>query len=163
MATPSVTEAVLEKTPDGLEPAVLLPSQFFAVDAGGASLQPEKRLMLAVLEEAVTTLQRHAFAQTGPGRRIFADVQAWIVSDDEQWPFSFLNACHALGLEPDYLRSGLRRWRDRLRAARTAPPSSPLTLQARCRLTNPSHRAQAFGMSSTGVAGLSTRGDRFER
>ena len=121
MSNSSVTEAVSEQASDGLEPSILLPSQVFGGAAGGASLQPEKRLMLAVLEEAVATFQRHAAANTRVGIRLFADVEAWIGSDDGEWPFSFLNICHALGLEPAYLRSGLRRWRDHLRAAPARP------------------------------------------
>jgi len=32
--------------------------------------------------------------------------RAWIVKDDLEWPFSFLNIAFRLGLEPDYLRRG---------------------------------------------------------
>lgn len=121
MSNPSVIEAAMESSSDGLDPSILLPSQFFVGAARGVSLRPEHRLMLAVLEEAVTTFQRHAAAKTVVGMRLFAQVQAWIGSDDAEWPFSFLNICDALGLEPAYLRSGLRRWRDRLQAAPASP------------------------------------------
>lgn len=121
MSNSSVTEAVNEPTSDGREPSIPLPSQFFGRAAGGVSLQPEKRLMLAVLEEAVATFQRHAAANTRLGNRLFADVEAWIDSDDGGWPFSFLNICHALGLEPAYVRSGLRRLKERLRATPGRP------------------------------------------
>ena len=122
MTNESFTGAVIERVSgDGLEPDTLLPSQFYRGDPGGASVQPEKRLMLAVLEEALGTFQRHAAARTGVGQGLFADVEAWIASDDTQWPFSFLNICHAVSLEPDYLRAGLRRWRDRLRTASDGP------------------------------------------
>jgi hypothetical protein len=108
-------EAVMETTSDELEPSVLLPSQFFGGDTSSAALQPDKRLMLAVLEEAVTTFQRHAAAQTRAGRRLFADVEAWIAIDDVHWPFSFVNICHTLGLEPAS---------DTSRAHELAPPRS---------------------------------------
>ena len=48
-----------------LEPEVLLPSQFYGRSALDASLQPEKRLMLAVMEDAVGTFQKYACAQIG--------------------------------------------------------------------------------------------------
>jgi len=32
------------------------------------------------------------------------------------WIFSFVNCCDALGIEPDYLRQGLLRWKQGRRA-----------------------------------------------
>ena len=101
-----------------LEPETVLPSQFFARPTVDASLQPEKRLMLAVLEDAVGTFQKYANARDRAGQKLFAEVEDWFASDDQEWPYSFVNICHALGLEPAYLRRGLARWRDRQRDAR---------------------------------------------
>jgi hypothetical protein len=100
----------------GLEPETILPSQFFERVKIDATLQPEKRLMLAVLEDAVGTFQKHVTASGRRGRRLFAEAEEWFASEDADWPFAFVNVCHALGLEPRYLRSGLGRWRDRERA-----------------------------------------------
>jgi len=80
-----------------------------------ASLHPERRLMLAVLEEAVNDHQRHVVASGTAGRRLFCEAHAWIASHDTQWPYSFVNICEALGLDPGALRAGLRRWGDRQR------------------------------------------------
>ncbi len=96
-----------------LEPDVILPSQFFVRPGSGASRRPEQQLMLAVLEEAVATFQKNVTAGDGRSRRLFAEAAEWFASDDTGWPFSFVNICHALGLDPDGLRSGLRRWRAR--------------------------------------------------
>ena len=41
----------------------------------------------------------------------FADAQAWILESNSEWIFSFVNCCEALGIEPDYLRQGLLRWK----------------------------------------------------
>jgi hypothetical protein len=100
-----------------LEPEAVLPSQYFAQAAVDASLQPEKRLMLAVLEDAVGTFQKYANARERTGQRLFEDVDEWFASDDAEWPYSFVNISHALGLDAAYLRSGLARWRDRQSAA----------------------------------------------
>ena len=94
-----------------LEPETILPVQFSAGGTLDASLQPEKRLMLAVLEEGVGTFQKYAFSRDRSGQRIFAEAEEWFESDDIEWPFAFVNVCHTLGIEVDYLRSGLRRWR----------------------------------------------------
>jgi hypothetical protein len=99
-----------------LEPEMMLPSQFFPRLQIDASLQPEKRLMLAVLEEAVGTFQKYAFATTRQGERVFTEAEHWFASDDVEWPFSFRNVCDGLGLESGYIRSGLASWKARQRA-----------------------------------------------
>jgi hypothetical protein len=97
----------------GLEPETILPSQFFDRVQIDASLQPEKRLMLAVLEDGVGTFQKYADAPGRRAQRLFAEAEEWFASDEVEWPFAFVNVCQALALEPQYLRRGLRRWRER--------------------------------------------------
>jgi len=94
-----------------LEPEVVLPSQFYGKGGLDASLQPEKRLMLAVLEDAVGTFQKYTWARDRSGQRLLAEVEEWISSDDVEWPYSFVNICHSLGLDVDFMRDGLRRWK----------------------------------------------------
>jgi len=81
--------------------APLLPLQL--VDRPHRS--PEQRLMAAVLEDAMRELARPSEIWIGPAGRRRAEVQAWVESDDVAWPFSFLNVCDALDLNP----SGVRR------------------------------------------------------
>jgi hypothetical protein len=61
----------------GLEPETVLPSQFFDRFKIDASLQPEKRLMLAVLEDAVGTFQKYAGATSRRSRRLHAEAEEW--------------------------------------------------------------------------------------
>lgn len=102
-------------TPIGSE--FILPEQFFGniVQSGSRSAEDnsELRLMLAVLEDAVFIYQKPALGQSKAGRkrRAFWEVEEWIGSNDLSWPYSFLNICRALSIDPDYLREGLRRWR----------------------------------------------------
>ena len=102
--------------PAGFEPETVLASQFFDKSHLGASLQPEKRLMLAVLEDAVATIQRGASRTNGEAGAEFVETRDWFASDDVVWPYSFVNICHALGLEPAYILGGI----DRLLAAARA-------------------------------------------
>jgi hypothetical protein len=91
--------------------AAVLPEQFFhppaAVDGGA----PELSLMRAVMEDAVRCYQKQ-FAP-GPRRnaRLAQEAARWFFDDDTTWPYSFLNLCYALGLDPGYIRRRLRRWR----------------------------------------------------
>jgi len=101
-----------EPSGTGLEPETILPSQFFDRIQIDASLQPEKRLMLAVLEDAVGTFQKYVAATGRRGQRLFNEAEEWFSSEPGEWPFAFESICEALGLEPAYIRAGLRRWRD---------------------------------------------------
>ena len=86
----------------------MLPSQFFNPQTR-SSLQPEKRLMLAVLEDAVLLYTR--VPQIAP------ETEAWVQADDRTWPYSFVNLCDALGLDRSAVRVALRRQRERRRLA----------------------------------------------
>ena len=66
----------------------------------------ERRLMLAVLEDAVDMYRKHCGTQ-GRNRALFLDAEAWIDDDDRTWMFSFLNLCDVLDLDGEYLRRGL--------------------------------------------------------
>jgi hypothetical protein len=72
-----------------------------------APLEGEKRLMLAVLERAVDDFRNYANIPTGRGRWLFREVAAWFDSSDTA-PFDFEGICQATGLDPDFIRKGLR-------------------------------------------------------
>src|SRR5437667_231553 len=53
----------------------------------------------------------------GPrARRLLAEVEAWLASDASDWPFAFVSVCETLGLDPDYIRRGIRQWAARRKA-----------------------------------------------
>jgi hypothetical protein len=89
-----------------LEPDIVLPSHFLPRTIA----MPEKRLLLAVLEEAVGTLRRYLGATDRYSRATFADVEAWFASEDSARLCSFVGICDALEIDATHLRSGLRRW-----------------------------------------------------
>ena len=99
-----------------IAPETVLPSQFF--DCRIVVVQPEKRLMLAVLESAIWVLLHRRL-----GRGRVAEAERWVASDSTDWPFAFINVCQALGLDPGYLRRGLRR---HARLGREVGPPAPL-------------------------------------
>jgi hypothetical protein len=91
---------------------LVMPEQFFAAGSEG-SARGERRLMLAVLEDAVDALLKYATARDGRGRTLRDEAERWIEEDDTRSPFSFLNVCEALDLNPSCLRKGLARWKAR--------------------------------------------------
>jgi hypothetical protein len=110
-----------------LAPETILPCQLADRSAGTAQLQAEKRLQLAVLEDAVRTFHRLAGAERHRPGRLFAEVDDWFASDETDGPFTFVTICDTLGIDPDYIRGGLRRWR--ARSAGT-PQTRPLFRRA---------------------------------
>ena len=74
-------------------------------------LQPEARLALAVLEDAVDTLRTTHGVQTLRARRLAAHTWLWVEGDDTGSPFAFQVICQYLELDAGWLRTGLTRWR----------------------------------------------------
>ena len=95
------------------EPDALLPAQFYAAFRGGSAVRGEKRLMLAVLQDALDCYQKYAHARDPRGAQMFQESQEWVVSGDRSWLFSFENICDTLEINADYVRRGLREWRER--------------------------------------------------
>jgi hypothetical protein len=93
-------------------PDILTPRQYYD---GRHRDDPEtravKRLMFAVLADAVRCFQTYADGSTRAARRIFIETEAWISDRNAQGPFTFEMICETLGIEPDCLREGLREWR----------------------------------------------------
>ena len=67
-------------------------------------LDPERRLMLAVLHEAVAT---YLAVEERSTRANLGEIEAWVASDDTTWPYSFGNLCDALGLDRSAVRRAL--------------------------------------------------------
>jgi hypothetical protein len=72
--------------------------------------------MLAVLEDALSIYRKFARLPGRKHRRLLLETEQWLFSDDTGWPFSFINVCHAIGIDVAWLRS---------RAAPTATANSP--------------------------------------
>jgi len=103
------------------EPESILPSQFFEGRRKNEALEPVKRLMLAVLTDAVRCYQIGFDAKRTCRRRAFREAEGWLFSRTADGPFSFENVCCALDIAPDCLRNMLRKWQaQRVRGARVA-------------------------------------------
>ncbi len=91
------------------EPDIVLPAQLRYRSA----ISGEERLMLAVLRDALGRFQKYAFASDRYHRRLFREANEWIHDRDRVWPFSFENICDVLGIDCDYVRAQLERWKGR--------------------------------------------------
>jgi hypothetical protein len=94
----------------------ILPPQYWSVSAAGRG-EPERRLMLAVLQDAVITLTRHSERSSSHSRRIVEEAQRWFASNSRAHPFAFAAICDVLGLDVDYVRAAIRRLHARAEGA----------------------------------------------
>jgi hypothetical protein len=61
----------------------------------------QHELAAGVLKQAARDLRRFRSATSRRGRELYLDAHRWVMADHCSWPFSFLNVCHALSLEPE--------------------------------------------------------------
>jgi hypothetical protein len=119
-----------------LPPDAVLPEQFYGPPRGGAQTQSQVALMRAVLDDALSCYHKQFGPHTSHERRLAQEAEAWFLDHDDRWPFSFVSICHALNLEPEYLRRGLKQWRQhppgapRRKRRRTIPRQWPLRVAA---------------------------------
>lgn len=102
-----------EKLASLFQPDTLAAAQYFENLRSKTHLEPEKRLMLAVLEDAVHCFQDNAWAQTGKRKKLFEEAEEWILEAGDEWVFSFESICEVLGFNPEYVRQGLLRWKEK--------------------------------------------------
>jgi len=95
------------------EPDELLSAQYYERNKKKIETTPETALVLAVLEDAIDCFQKHLLARDGRGETLFKETEAWILDNDEKNVFSFKNVCAILGIDADYLRLGLLRWKEK--------------------------------------------------
>ena len=110
---------VEEKMGSLFQPDTLLPAQYFDTVRRKANSEPEKKLMLAILEDAIDCFQKYIFARDGRGKGIFREAEDWILEENSDRLFSFETVCDALGFNPSYVRQGLLRWKEMALAERS--------------------------------------------
>lgn len=86
----------------------VLPEQFFDTRVKLTTVCPETALMYAVLEDAFLCFHKQFEVQRH--MRSARAAEDWFFSDNSHRLFSFLSVCHALGLEPHYIRKKLKHW-----------------------------------------------------
>jgi hypothetical protein len=92
-----------------LQAEVVLPVQFHGTPKGTAAFQPVRRLMLAMLADAIRCFRTNSGARQPVRRRDFAEAQSWIFSDKDDGFFSFNAVCDALEIDPKAVRKMLVR------------------------------------------------------
>jgi hypothetical protein len=102
------------------QPDTVAPDEYFDSFRRKILWLPEKELMFAILEDAVGCFRNYLFARDKKGKQLFLDAETWINSEENKSVLSFDNVCEELDLDPEFLRSGLRRWKQKKLAEDTA-------------------------------------------
>lgn len=95
-----------DRLPPPFEPTTVLPAQFFTQRERRHARDGIRRLMCAILEDAVAAYVKGANASRPS--HTFRQTRRWFGSNDRTWIFSFLRICQALDLDPQYVRRGVR-------------------------------------------------------
>ena len=82
-----------------------LPAQYWKTVARKDQLEPEKKLLLAVLENAIRTYRQYIFTPS----RLLHEVEDWLFAEEKDHPFSFETICDALDLNAECVRRGILR------------------------------------------------------
>lgn len=89
------------------EPDTLFSAQYFETYKRSAPLEPERELMLAVLQDAIRCFQDYLLARDRKRERLFREAEEWFNKQESDWLFSFETICEVLGLDSQYIRRGL--------------------------------------------------------
>ena len=101
---------ISERYLDGLmEADILAPFLYYDSLHKTREMEPEKTLMVAVLEDAIDCYRRYSGARDGKGKRMFLEAESWLMENDGDWLFSFANICAVIGLSAGFIRAGLLR------------------------------------------------------
>lgn len=113
--TPQRTHGMDERIGSLFQPDTLLGEDYAANFRRKIPLEPERILLLAILEDGVRCYQENLLVSGGKRRALFDEARDWLFSDDSSWFCSFVSICTMLNLEPNYIRRGLREWEARSR------------------------------------------------
>ena len=125
---------------------VLATQQYREQWHGTGNLQSEKKLMFAVLVDAIECFQKYAVLPGPYARRLSENAEEWIFENNRDWPFSFVNVCEAMEIDPSYLRKGLSAWKRRLAPQPTT--HHPSHGHGRLNTTRPPRKPPAMALRS---------------
>ena len=108
-----------ERVTSLFQPDTLLPEQYLDTFRRKLHLEPEKKLMLAILEDAIACYQKYVFARDSKGKSLFRESEEWVQQKGSEGIFAFDSVCESLGFNPDYLRRGMTEWKQNSLAQHT--------------------------------------------
>jgi hypothetical protein len=71
------------------------------------SAAPERRLMAAVLQDAIKCMRTQGLAADYRSKLLSRQARRWLLATDPKEPYSFLWICRALEFDPEVIRNRL--------------------------------------------------------
>ena len=112
------------------QPDVLCVDEYLHVYQGKPAETPERRLVAAILRDAVDCYLRDCFTKNRHRKRSFREAEEWFFKSDDHGVFSLENICGVLNIDPGYIRRSLKEFE------RQKSPEADLGLDAELRLAS---------------------------
>jgi hypothetical protein len=104
------------------QPDVLCLDEYLHVYQGRPAETPERRLVAAVLRDAIDCYLRDCFTKNRHKKRSFREAEEWFFKGDNYGVFSLENVCGILNIDPGYIRRSLMQYEQRTASdGRTVP------------------------------------------
>jgi hypothetical protein len=95
------------------QPDVLCVNEYLHVYQCRPAETPERRLIAAVLRDAIDCYLRDCCAKNRHRKRSFREAEEWFFRSNDEGIFSLDSVCGILNLDPDYIRRSLLRQKDK--------------------------------------------------
>jgi len=95
------------------QPDVLCLDEYLHVYQGRPAETPERRLVAAVLRDAIDCYLRDCFTKNRHKKRSFREAAEWFFKGDNYGVFSLENVCGILNIDPGYIRRSLMQYEQR--------------------------------------------------
>ena len=86
--------------------------QFFSDRLLVGNAPEELSLQWAVFMDGLQQYWTLAENEIGRNSEEFIQEEAWMLVDEEEWPFSFAHLCETFGLQPTSVRASLTAWKE---------------------------------------------------
>ncbi len=83
------------------------PTQYYLANRSMRLASGEKKLMLAILKDAIKCYRRNVTTKSIHSQKIFAETEEWFYDEDTNYLYSFLNICAWLGVDFKLIREKL--------------------------------------------------------
>lgn len=115
------------------QPDVICLNEYLHVYRGQTTETPERRLLAALLRDAIDCYLRDCHAKNRHRKRSYREAEEWFFKSEDKGVFSLENVCATLGLAPGYIRRMLLVYKQQsavaLDKARTESPGERSSAQ----------------------------------